>query len=37
VLEGACPLTPEGDVLLTPARQGTDGFFLALFERVAPG
>jgi 16S rRNA (cytosine967-C5)-methyltransferase len=36
LLGGECPLTSEGDVLLTPARHGTDGFFLALFERVAP-
>ena len=34
VLQGECPQTPEGAVLLTPARHGTDGFFLALFERA---
>jgi 16S rRNA (cytosine967-C5)-methyltransferase len=33
LLAGECPLTTEGAVLLTPARHGTDGFFLALFER----
>jgi 16S rRNA (cytosine967-C5)-methyltransferase len=33
-LQGECPLTPQGAVLLTPARHGTDGFFLALFERT---
>ena len=33
VLQGDCPATPDGAVLLTPARHGTDGFFLALFER----
>ena len=33
LLQGKCPLTSEGAVLLTPARHGTDGFFLALFER----
>jgi 16S rRNA (cytosine967-C5)-methyltransferase len=32
-LPGECPQTPEGAVLLTPAQHGTDGFFLALFER----
>jgi 16S rRNA (cytosine967-C5)-methyltransferase len=35
VLEGECPRTPEGAVLLTPARHGADGFYLALFEREA--
>ncbi len=35
-LRGECPRTPESAVLLTPARHGTDGFYLALFERVAP-
>jgi len=34
VLQGDCPRTPEGAVLLTPARHGTDGFFLALLERA---
>ena len=33
VLQGECPRTLEGAVLLTPARHGTDGFFLALFEK----
>jgi 16S rRNA (cytosine967-C5)-methyltransferase len=33
LLLGPCPRTPEDAVLLTPARHGTDGFFLALFER----
>jgi 16S rRNA (cytosine967-C5)-methyltransferase len=32
-LQGDCPRTPEGAVLLTPARHATDGFYLALFER----
>ena len=36
-LRGECPATPEGAVLLTPARHATDGFFLALFEREGPG
>ncbi len=35
VLQGECPQTSEGAVLITPARHGTDGFFLALFERLA--
>ena len=34
-LRGECPSTPEGAVLLTPARHATDGFFLALLEREA--
>jgi 16S rRNA (cytosine967-C5)-methyltransferase len=34
VLEGEPGRTPEDEVLLTPARHGTDGFFLALFERT---
>ena len=25
----------DGELLLTPARHGTDGFFVAVFERVA--
>ena len=33
VLDGRCQPTPDGDILLTPARHGTDGFYLALFER----
>ena len=33
VLQGQCPWPPESAALLTPARHGTDGFFLALFER----
>jgi 16S rRNA (cytosine967-C5)-methyltransferase len=31
-LNGPCP-SCEGGVLLSPARSGTDGFFIALFER----
>jgi 16S rRNA (cytosine967-C5)-methyltransferase len=34
VLCGPCPPTQDGALWLTPARHGTDGFFLALFERV---
>jgi 16S rRNA (cytosine967-C5)-methyltransferase len=35
-LAGACPA--EGhELLLTPARHGTDGFYLAVLERSAPG
>jgi 16S rRNA (cytosine967-C5)-methyltransferase len=33
VLQGSCPAAAPGEVLLTPARHGTDGFFLASFER----
>jgi 16S rRNA (cytosine967-C5)-methyltransferase len=33
VLDGPCPPAPDGALRLTPARHGTDGFFLALFER----
>ncbi|MEE9480097.1 MAG: rRNA cytosine-C5-methylase, partial [Kiloniellales bacterium] len=31
-LSGPCPSCDDG-VLLSPARSGTDGFFVALFER----
>jgi 16S rRNA (cytosine967-C5)-methyltransferase len=31
---GPCPAA-DGELLLTPARHGTDGFFVAVFERVA--
>jgi 16S rRNA (cytosine967-C5)-methyltransferase len=31
---GPCPAA-DGELLLTPARHGTDGFFVALFERQA--
>ncbi len=34
-LRGEPPSTPEGDILLTPERHATDGFFLALLEREA--
>jgi 16S rRNA (cytosine967-C5)-methyltransferase len=35
-LPGQCP-SPDPFLLLTPRRNGTDGFFVAVFERAAGG